>query len=159
MNIKERSLGHVLRHLYILFPLQKTQTPQAIKTAIGNRYPARYAEYYQLLVHFITILNGPNRMKERGYYITGREDIISALYILDKTLLKEIRSREEQARDFYLQIKGVLTDKQNFTRRQLQHLLDIPKTTLHSKLKLLIDHGYLEITGGHKNRGYIYSLK
>ena len=159
MNDKERSLGMVLKHLYLLFPVQETLSPGELKTSLNNRYPARYSEYYQLLTHFITIMNSPRRVKERGYYITQKEDIISSLYILERVCLKDYRDREEQARDFYLQVKSVLPQNSGFTRHSLQNLLDMPKTTLHDRLKLLAEHGYLERTGGHKNRGYEYRLK
>jgi hypothetical protein len=159
MNDKERSLGMVLKHLYVLFPVHKTLSPGELKTSLNSRYPARYSEYYQLLTHFITIMNSPRRVKERGYYITQKEDIISSLYILERVYLKDYRVAEEQARDFYLQVKSVLPAKAVFTRTVLQNLLDMPKTTLHHRLTLLADHGYLERTGGHKNRGYEYRLK
>lgn len=159
INIKEKSLGNILKHLYLLYPNEITQSETTISASLKAKYPLQYVLYFRLLVHFITILNKNYRMKELGRYISEKEDIITSLSILEHVFLKDIRSKEETSRYYYQILKNALPDKHKFSRKTVQEFLELPRTTIHKIMKLLESHGYVERTGGYKNKGYTYRLK
>lgn len=158
IGLKEKEIGNLISTLYRLFPNGKT-----INKEDGlplETLSTEHRHYHRLLTHFITLINQKDRMREHHSYITERSDIIASLNLLDMAILRSERGKEQRTQELYKELSSLLPDsKESFSRRGIEKLLNLPKTTVHTYIHQLEERGFIERVGGHKNTGYRYRLK
>ena len=120
----------------------------------------RLNELYQSYVQQLTLLHQYQRQKDKqGRLITTKEDLLQAAHLMFDTILLKVDELNGPLRQFFEQLKSYLRDRdQEFSQREVRQGLHISKTQLHRFLYDLMQLEYVQLAGGHGNRGYRYRI-
>lgn len=152
-------LREIVVSIRLLYPHTRTRNPRArlIDLATRNREPAVINLAHDL-VHVITVLNQCFRVRKGITIIeSSREDNLNAMSLLVENINPEI-IKYKGVRASYRCIKEKFGGIR-FTQKELRNLNGYGKTGTSRHLNKLKEYEIIQISGGHKNRGYIYSLK
>lgn len=126
----------------------------------------RLNELYQSFVKQVTLINQYRRTKDgKGRLITEKEDLQQASEIMFESIVLKIDELDGSLRRFYEQLKAYVKAKggshyatYSFRQREIRQALKVSKTQLHRYVHDLLALEYIQITGGHSNRGYQYKI-
>jgi energy-coupling factor transporter ATP-binding protein EcfA2 len=121
----------------------------------------RLNELYQSFVRQITLLNQFQRKQDkRGRLITEKEDLKIACEILFESIVLKVDELDGSLRQFFEQLKKYVEEKGNehqFDRFEIKEATGQSKTSMHRKIKKLVELEYLK-QFGFGNRGYRYKI-
>jgi hypothetical protein len=155
-NPKEGKLQELLLFLLEIFPKQQTENPFYKIELI--EYPSKYAHLHKLLTHFLTLIYQNNRIVENNRYITQREDVLASLQILEIISLQAHRDLNQIAEDCYQKLQNNSKPNQGLSRKIIEVIIQKRKSQTHRIINAMLEKGYLELIGGHKNKGFIYRI-
>ena len=120
----------------------------------------RLNELYQSYVQQLTLLHQYQRQKDKqGRLIAHKEDLLQAAHLMFDTILLKVDELNGPLRQFFEQLKSYLRDRdQEFSQREVRQGLHISKTQLQRFLYDLMQLEYVQLAGGHGNRGYRYRI-
>jgi DNA-binding MarR family transcriptional regulator len=152
----------LVKHLLII--LQELQEEKGQKTQITDDYynyllsslAKEPQELTKSLIHYLTLLNKSFREKENQVYQSTHEDVHLALELVQDVIKPQsILTQKEQSQLEELEQK-YLTG--NFTRKEVQGLLNLSKSQTHRLLTKLENLNLLQKQSSYKNQGYVYNL-
>lgn len=153
---KEEKLQELLLFFFEIFP--KEQTKNLFFEINLNQYPSKYSHLHKLLTHFFTLIYQNNRIMENNTFITQREDVLASLQILEIISLEAYRNQNEIIEDCYQKLKSNSKPNQELPRKFIEGIIQKRKSQTNRIINAMLEKGYLELTGGYKNRGFIYRI-
>ncbi len=151
-------LGVIITSLY---PNQNTRNPYRLLEHKVELPPdvdrEHHKKVYDLLLHAITLLNRTHRMKDRGRWISEREDVIATLALLKNHLMGEYRLNTP-CRQLYADLDYLWGREKTFTHREVMLTLRRPLSTLKRQLRTLHYHGLLELVEVDRFRRFHYKV-
>ena len=178
-NQRKRSAGkinkkQVLETIEFLRDVQSVLKPIAVRNPYAEELhipetvfkPLRTNAHYLAFIEAITFYHQYQREvktdPETGeqYIETTLEDIAAANRLLKDVLLAKSDELTKACRDFFESIKGHLqrSDKSSFYRSTVREWMRINPNNLRYYLKQLVQYGYLNILGRHKQLGHEYEI-
>jgi DNA primase len=138
----------------------------------------RLNDLYQSFVKQITLMNQYRRKKverseilteasgnKREVLITEKEDLQTAADIMFESILLKVDELDGSLRLFYENLKDYVEatgkdhhETYSFSQREIRQALNISKTQLHRYIRTLISLEYLQLSGGHINKGFKYKI-
>lgn len=126
----------------------------------------RLNDLYQSYVKQITLINQYRRKKDaKGRVISEKEDLQTAAAIMFDSIFLKIDELDGSLRMFYERLKdyvqlmgGNHSDTYSFSQREIRQALNVSKTQMHRYMNDLINLEYIQVTGGHSNRGFKYKI-
>ena len=156
----------ILQNLVYLLEPKAVVNPYAGKLVLPETVHKirRLNELFQTFVSQVTWWHQYQRKVDAlGRIITEKEDLMIAIQLLFDTIMLKIDELDGSLRHFYEKLKTYVLkkggEKESFGRREIRHQLKITKSQLHQYIQTLLDLDYIQIIGGHSNRGYIYQIK
>ena len=129
--------------------------------------PLRTNAHYLSFIEAITFYHQYQRAVKtdpetgEAYIETTLADISAANELLKDVLLAKSDELSRACRDFFETIKGQLqkVGKSSFYRSTVREWMRINPNNLRYYLKQLVQYGYLNILGGHKQLGHEYEIR
>ena len=97
--------------------------------------------------------------------ITEAQDLKAACDLMFESIVLKVDELDGQLRQFYESLKkyvretgGDNYEKYEFKRKEVREMLRLSKTQQHFYLCRLLTLDYLQLAGGHANRGYTYRI-
>ena len=126
----------------------------------------RLNDLYQSFVRQVTLLNQYRRKQDSaGRLISEKEDLQTAADIMFESILLKVDELDGSLRHFYEQLKTYVqgkaadhADSYTFTQREVRQALRISKSQLQRHLYELRGLEYIQLIGGHLNKGYRYKI-
>ena len=126
----------------------------------------RLNDLYQSFVRQLTLLNQYRRKQDsQGRLISEKEDLQTAADIMFESILLKVDELDGSLRHFYEQLKTYVqgkaadhADSYAFTQREVRQALRISKSQLQRFLYELRGLEYIQLVGGHFNKGYHYKI-
>jgi DNA primase len=138
----------------------------------------RLNDLYQSFVKQITLMNQYRRKKverseilteasgnKREVLITEKEDLQTAADIMFESILLKVDELDGSLRLFYENLKDYVEatgkdhhETYSFSQREIRQALNISKTQLHRYIRTLMSLEYLQLSGGHINKGFKYKI-
>jgi DNA primase len=126
----------------------------------------RLNDLYQSFVKQVTLINQYRRSKDnRNRLISQKEDLQTAADIMFESILLKVDELDGSLRLFYEQLKDYVEatgkdhyDTYSFSQREIRQALNISKTQLHRYIRALMSLEYLQLSGGHINKGFSYKI-
>ena len=126
----------------------------------------RLNDLYQSFVRQVTLLNQYRRKQDsQGRLISEKEDLQTAADIMFESILLKVDELDGSLRHFYEQLKTYVqgkaadhADSYAFTQREVRQALRISKSQLQRFLYELRGLEYIQLVGGHLNKGYHYKI-
>ena len=126
----------------------------------------RLNDLYQSFVRQVTLLNQYRRKQDSaGRLISEKEDLQTAADIMFESILLKVDELDGSLRHFYEQLKTHVqgkaadhADSYAFTQREVRQALRISKSQLQRHLYELRGLEYIQLIGGHLNKGYRYKI-
>jgi DNA primase len=121
---------------------------------------------YQSFVKQVTLINQYKRSKDnRNRLISQKEDLQTAADIMFESILLKVDELDGSLRMFYENLKDYVEatgkshhETYSFSQREIRQALNISKTQLHRYIRALMSLEYLQLSGGHGNRGFKYKI-
>ena len=121
----------------------------------------RLNELYLSFVKQVTLIHQYQRNKDKqGRLITTVEDLRIANEIMFESIVLKVDELDGSLRQFFEQLKSYVkkSGKDEFILREIRQNLKVSKSQLHRFTIDLMELEYLQIIGGHANRGYEYKI-
>ena len=126
----------------------------------------RLNDLYQSFVKQVTLINQYRRATDnRNRLISQKEDLQTAADIMFESILLKVDELDGSLRLFYEQLKDYVAatgkehyDTYSFSQREIRQALNISKTQLHRYLYALMSLEYVQLSGGHINKGFRYKI-
>ena len=126
----------------------------------------RLNDLYQSFVRQVTLLNQYRRKQDsQGRLISEKEDLQTAADIMFESILLKVDELDGSLRHFYEELKQYVqgkaadhADSYAFTQREVRQALRISKSQLQRFLYELRGLEYIQLVGGHLNKGYHYKI-
>jgi DNA primase len=126
----------------------------------------RLNDLYQSFVKQVTLINQYRRSKDnRNRLISQKEDLQIAADIMFESILLKVDELDGSLRLFYEQLKDYVEatgkdhhETYSFSQREIRQALNISKTQLQRYLRNLASLEYIQLSGGHINRGFKYKI-
>lgn len=132
-----------------------------IKLPPNIKKKRRLNELFQSFIKIVTLLHQRQRTIRNGRLISEIEDIENAIEILFEGIVLKADELDGSLRQFYEKLKKYVEKKGNkteFTQLEIRQNLNISKTGLHRYMNDLLQLEYIQIVGGHINKGYKYKI-
>jgi DNA primase len=126
----------------------------------------RLNDLYQSFVKQVTLINQYKRSKDnRNRLISQKEDLQTAADIMFESILLKVDELDGSLRLFYENLKDYVEatgkdhhETYSFSQREIRQALNISKSQLQRYLRNLISLEYIQLSGGHINRGFKYKI-
>jgi DNA primase len=126
----------------------------------------RLNDLYQSFVKQVTLINQYRRTKDnRNRLISQKEDLQTAADIMFESILLKVDELDGSLRLFYENLKDYVEatgkdhhETYSFSQREIRQALNISKTQLQRYLRNLASLEYIQLSGGHINRGFKYKI-
>jgi DNA primase len=126
----------------------------------------RLNDLYQSFVKQVTLINQYKRNKDnRNRLISQKEDLQTAADIMFESILLKVDELDGSLRLFYENLKDYVEatgkdhhETYSFSQREIRQALNISKSQLQRYLRNLISLEYIQLSGGHINRGFKYKI-
>jgi DNA primase len=126
----------------------------------------RLNDLYQSFVKQVTLINQYKRNKDnRNRLISQKEDLQTAADIMFESILLKVDELDGSLRLFYENLKDYVEatgkdhhETYSFSQREIRQALNISKTQLHRYIRTLMSLEYLQLSGGHINKGFKYKI-
>jgi DNA primase catalytic core len=126
----------------------------------------RLNDLYQSFVKQVTLINQYRRSKDnRNRLISQKEDLQTAADIMFESILLKVDELDGSLRLFYEDLKDYVEatgkdhhETYSFSQREIRQALNISKTQLHRYIRALMSLEYLQLSGGHINKGFSYKI-
>jgi DNA primase len=138
----------------------------------------RLNDLYQSFVKQVTLINqykrstverseipGASPGNKRKVLISQKEDLQTAADIMFESILLKVDELDGSLRLFYERLKDYVEatgkdhyDTYSFSQREIRQALNISKTQLHRYIRALMSLEYLQLSGGHINKGFKYKI-
>jgi DNA primase len=126
----------------------------------------RLNDLYQSFVKQVTLINQYKRSKDnRNRLISQKEDLQTAADIMFESILLKVDELDGSLRLFYENLKDYVeaTGKEHhetysFSQREIRQALNISKSQLQRYLRNLASLEYIQLSGGHVNKGFKYKI-
>jgi site-specific recombinase XerD len=126
----------------------------------------RLNDLYQSFVKQVTLINQYRRSKDnRNRLISQKEDLQTAADIMFESILLKVDELDGSLRLFYENLKDYVEatgkdhhETYSFSQREIRQALNISKTQLQRYLRNLASLEYIQLSGGHINRGFKYKI-
>ena len=169
LNKKERSATkELLRDMQALYQPITIRNPYAEQLKIPDTVfkPLRTNSHYLAFIEGITFCMQFQRKKHQDpetkewYIHTEIEDIELANELMKEVLLSKSDELTKACRGFYEGLKADLQreQKSSFYRNEVRQWKRINPNNLRYYLKQLVQYGYLNIIGRHKDNGHEYEI-
>lgn len=149
----------LLQLLTLFYDLQK-QYPvrHDYKKVLEERLSSpRYIELTDLMIRQITILLRMYRTKEKGVYLSEKEDLVIAVNLMHGELKSETMMSPLTGLALH-QLERVFGYDRMFMRKDVMRVTGYKESQSQRIIKRLLDCEKLKRVGGYKNRGYFYQL-
>jgi response regulator of citrate/malate metabolism len=97
--------------------------------------------------------------------ISQKEDLQTAADIMFESILLKVDELDGSLRLFYENLKDYVEatgkdhhETYSFSQREIRQTLNISKTQLHRYIRALMSLEYLQLSGGHINKGFKYKI-
>jgi DNA primase len=126
----------------------------------------RLNDLYQSFVKQVTLINQFKRSRDnRNRLISQKEDLQTAADIMFESILLKVDELDGSLRLFYENLKDYVEatgkdhhETYSFSQREIRQALNISKSQLQRYLRNLISLEYIQLSGGHINRGFKYKI-
>jgi DNA primase len=126
----------------------------------------RLNDLYQSFVKQVTLINQYKRSTDnRNRLISQKEDLQTAADIMFESILLKVDELDGSLRLFYENLKDYVEatgknhhETYSFSQREIRQALNISKTQLHRYVRALMSLEYLQLSGGHINKGFKYKI-
>lgn len=121
----------------------------------------RLNELYLSFVKQVTLIHQYQREKDKqGRLITTVEDLRIANEIMFESIVLKVDELDGSLRQFFEKLKSYVkkSGKDEFILREIRQNIKVSKSQLHRFINDLMELEYLQIIGGHANRGYQYKI-
>jgi DNA primase len=126
----------------------------------------RLNDLYQSFVKQVTLINQFKRSRDnRNRLISQKEDLQTAADIMFESILLKVDELDGSLRLFYENLKDYVEatgkdhhETYSFSQREIRQALNISKTQLQRYLRNLASLEYIQLSGGHINRGFKYKI-
>jgi DNA primase catalytic core len=126
----------------------------------------RLNDLYQSFVKQVTLINQYRRASDsRNRLISQKEDLQTAADIMFESILLKVDELDGSLRLFYEQLKEYVEatgkdhhETYSFSQREIRQALNISKSQLQRYLRNLASLEYIQLSGGHINRGFKYKI-
>ncbi len=126
----------------------------------------RLNDLYQSFVKQVTLINQYRRSSDsRNRLISQKEDLQTAADIMFESILLKVDELDGSLRLFYENLKDYVEatgkdhhETYSFSQREIRQALNISKTQLHRYIRALMSLEYLQLSGGHINKGFSYKI-
>jgi len=121
----------------------------------------RLNELYLSFVKQVTLIHQYQRETDRqGRLITTVEDLRIANEIMFESIVLKVDELDGSLRQFFEKLKAYVkkSGKDEFILREIRQNIKVSKSQLHRFINDLMELEYLQIIGGHANRGYQYKI-
>lgn len=126
----------------------------------------RLNDLYQSFVKQVTLINQYKRSTDnRNRLISQKEDLQTAADIMFESILLKVDELDGSLRLFYENLKDYVEatgknhhETYSFSQREIRQALNISKTQLHRYIRALMSLEYLQLSGGHINKGFKYKI-
>jgi DNA primase len=126
----------------------------------------RLNDLYQSYVKQITLMNQYRRKTDgKGRLVSEKEDLQTAAAIMFDSIFLKIDELDGSLRMFYEKLKDYVKSRggghcetYSFDQREIRHALHVSKSQLQRYVQSLLELEYLQVTGGHANRGFKYKV-
>jgi DNA primase len=126
----------------------------------------RLNDLYQSFVKQVTLINQYRRSKDnKNRLISQKEDLQTAADIMFESILLKVDELDGSLRLFYENLKDYVEatgkdhhETYSFSQREIRQALNISKTQLQRYLRNLASLEYIQLSGGHINRGFKYKI-
>jgi DNA primase len=126
----------------------------------------RLNDLYQSFVKQVTLINQYKRSRDnRNRLISQKEDLQTAADIMFESILLKVDELDGSLRLFYENLKDYVEatgkdhhETYSFSQREIRQALNISKTQLQRYLRNLASLEYIQLSGGHINRGFKYKI-
>jgi DNA primase len=126
----------------------------------------RLNDLYQSFVKQVTLINQYKRNKDnRNRLISQKEELQTAADIMFESILLKVDELDGSLRLFYENLKDYVEatgkdhhETYSFSQREIRQALNISKTQLHRYIRALMSLEYLQLSGGHINKGFKYKI-
>lgn len=126
----------------------------------------RLNDLYQSYVRQLTLLNQYRRKQDQqGRLISEKEDLQTASEIMFNSIILKIDELDGSLRLFYEKLKEYIKAKggetyttYSFGQREIRQALRFSKSQLQRYINDLLSLEYLQLSGGHINKGFKYKV-
>jgi DNA primase len=126
----------------------------------------RLNDLYQSFVKQVTLINQYRRTKDnRNRLISQKEDLQTAADIMFESILLKVDELDGSLRLFYENLKDYVEatgkdhhETYSFSQREIRQALNISKSQLQRYLRNLASLEYIQLSGGHVNKGFKYKI-
>jgi DNA primase len=167
---EEKALQQKLKNMFRMLYPYKIINPYAMVIDVPQKYLHK-RRGLQLLLHFIDGVTHLNQYqattkREADAYgevvlLTHPTHIAWSFKLLRNVLFTKSDELTTRVRSLYEKIQALLEtwNNQTFTAQQIRKALRLEPRTLNYQLNTLRQYGFIQKTGGHKNKGgYVYEL-
>jgi len=126
----------------------------------------RLNSLYQVFVRQITLLHQFQRKQDaQGRLISEKEDLQIAAEIMFESIVLKVDELDGSLRQFFEQVKTFVKGKggnqyttYEFGQREIRQALHVSKSQLQRYLQDLLQLEYIQLSGGHINKGFKYKV-
>lgn len=111
---------------------------------------------YELLVYGITLLHQTDRVYENNHWMAAKEDLMTALYLVQPKMIPSSMMAQSTRRFYQVLLENFYPH--DFTISQAYKTARISRAGAHKHLMAMENAGYVERTGGDRNKGYTYNV-
>lgn len=139
-----------------LLPQVKTRNPIECYDDLLEELGSKERGIFNLLVHQLTLLHRNYRMKERGSYLSEKEDILIALEIMGSRL-NPMGFMSSLRKEYYLTIETYFGHSV-FKRKEVMGIIGLKKSHTQRILNDLVKAGMLYQHERKGSLGYLYQI-
>jgi energy-coupling factor transporter ATP-binding protein EcfA2/predicted transcriptional regulator len=121
----------------------------------------RLNELYLSFVKQVTLIHQYQRETDKqGRLVTTVEDLRIANEIMFESIVLKVDELDGSLRQFFEKLKDYVkkSGKDEFILREIRQNLKVSKSQVHRFINDLMELEYIQIIGGHANRGYQYKI-
>ena len=165
-TVKAEKAKLFIRRLVQLIKPLEVVNPYAHRVCLpeGIQKERRLNGIYHILVRQIALWHQYQRNRdEQGRVMVGIDDLELANELMFESMILKIDELDGQLRGFFERLKDYIKDNkadrtEPFTQREVRQGLGVSKTQLQRHINSLVELEYVQIVGGHANRGYQYII-
>lgn len=160
----EKSRLFIRRLMQLIKPLEVVN-PHAHEVCLpeGIQKERRLNGIYHLLVRQVALWYQYQRKRDnQGRVIATADDLELAGKLMFECMVLKVDELDVQLRSFLEALKEYIHTKNDnayhFSQREVRQAIGVSKTGMHRYMQSLLELEYIQIVGGHANRGYRYII-
>lgn len=165
---REQQITEFIQHCVRMLKPYAVINPYADKVNLPEEAHKirRLNSLYQVFVRQITLLHQFQRQVDaQGRLISEKEDLQIAAEIMFESIVLKVDELDGSLRQFFEQVKMYVKGKggnqyttYQFGQREIRQALHVSKSQLQRYLNDLLQLEYIQLSGGHINKGFKYKV-